>query len=60
MKAILDIAHQKAGFFNDDLIIRLKSFPIVLLQNINLTDKTFLDDFELKYNDVIQEIEDAI
>ena len=60
MKVILDIAHQKAGFFNDDLIIRLKSFPIMLLQNINLTDKTFLDDFELKYNNIIQEIEDVI
>ena len=58
MKVILDIAHKKAGFYNDDLIIRLKSFPIVLLQNINLTDKTFLDNFELEYNKVIQEIED--
>ena len=60
MKTILDVAHQKASFYNDDLIIRLKSFPRVLLQNINIIDKTFLNNFELNYDNIIQEIEDLI
>ena len=57
MKIILDIAHQKASFNNDDLIIRLKSFPMNLLKSINLKDKNFLDDFELDFNTIIHKIE---
>lgn len=60
MKEILDIAHQKAGFNNDDLIIRLKSFPIFLLKKINLIDSKFLDDFEFNYNLLTQKIEGCI
>ncbi len=57
IKIILDIAHQKASFNNDDLIIRLKSFPMNLLKSINLKDKNFLDDFELDFNTIIHKIE---
>jgi predicted nucleotidyltransferase component of viral defense system len=57
MKIILDIAHQKASFNDDDLIIRLKSFPMNLLKSINLKDKDFLDDFELDFNTIIHKIE---
>jgi hypothetical protein len=57
MKIILDIAHQKASFNDDDLIIRLKSFPMNLLKSINLKDKDFLDNFELDFNTIIHKIE---
>jgi len=55
-KEILDAAHEKAGFTNDELIIRLKSFPKELLEKIKITDKTFLDDFDAGLNKIIQEI----
>jgi predicted nucleotidyltransferase component of viral defense system len=55
-KEILDAAHEKAGFTNDELIIRLKSFPKELLEKIKITDKTFLDDFETGFDKMIKEI----
>jgi predicted nucleotidyltransferase component of viral defense system len=54
---IVNIAHQKADFKNDDLIIRLKSFPIKLLNQINLIDVHFLDNFEIEYYNIIDEME---
>ena len=57
---ILEIAHNKAGFSNHDLIIRLKTFPLSLLQNIIIVDNGFLEDFETKYNLLIDKIEQAI
>jgi len=57
---ILKIAHEKAGFNNDDLIIRLKTFPIMLLKNILLVDASFLDDFEEKYMLLIEKLENII
>ena len=59
-KDILDIAHEKSGFYNDDLILRLKTFPIKLLKNINLIDKSFLDNFEFEYQKIIENIEKVI
>jgi len=59
-KHIVDIAHQKAGFENNDLIIRLKTFPIVLLKNISLIDTSFLNDFDKEYKMLIEKIEGAI
>ncbi len=56
---ILDIAHQKADFNDDDLIIRLKTFPLSLLKNINLIDKKFLDNFKIEHNLIIEKIEQA-
>jgi len=57
---ILKIAHKKSGFNNDDLIVRLKTFPIALLNNISLVDVSFLDNFEDEYEKIIKKIEDII
>jgi len=54
---ILKAAHDKAGFSDDDLIIRLKTFPKKLLNNILLTDKKFLDNFDGQYQSLIKNIE---
>jgi len=59
-KEIVDVAHEKAGFTNDDLIIRLKSFPLFLLKSIVLKELNFLDDFEEGYLDLIEKIEKEI
>lgn len=59
-KEILSVAHEKSGFSNDDLIIRLKTFPLSLLKNIALKDESFLDDFDIKYKQLIKNIEEAI
>lgn len=56
-KEILDIAHKKAGFYNDDLIIRLKTFPTQLLKNISLIEPSFLDNFSEEFKTIIEEIE---
>lgn len=55
-KDILESAHAKAYFSDDELIIRLKTFPSELLKNIKLSDKGFLDDFAVKFPKIIQEI----
>jgi len=59
-KAILEIAHKKAGFDDDDLIIRFKTFPSALLKNIHLIDSSFLNNFEEEFNFIIEKIEDGI
>ncbi len=53
---ILKIAHKKSSFAHEDLIIRLKSFPLKLLKNINIIDKNFLNDFEKEFEIIIEEI----
>lgn len=55
---ILEIAHKKAGFSSEDLIARLKTFPVFLLNNINLVDKSFLNNFEDEYKLIIDEIKE--
>lgn len=55
-KEILGAAHKKAYFSDDDLIIRLKTFPRNLLKNIKLLDKEFLNDFDEIYIKIINEI----
>ena len=57
-KEITDIAHKKAGFSSEELIARLKTFPISLLKNINLIDKSFLDNFDKEFSLIIDEIKD--
>ena len=56
---ILGSAHEKAGFSNEELIIRLKSFPKRLLGEIYMIDKDFLDNFEEGFQDIIKNIETA-
>jgi len=53
---ILNSAHEKAGFNNEDLIIRLKSFPINLLEHINIIDTSFLNNFEDEFVTIIEDI----
>ncbi len=55
-KDILESAHKKASFSNEELIIRLKSFPHEMLQEIKIIDKTFLDDFEIEFPHIIDNI----
>jgi len=54
---ILASAHQKAGFRDEELIVRLKSFPKELLQEIKIIDETFLDDFDTDFKKIIDEID---
>jgi len=54
---ILKSAHKKAGFSNEELIVRLKSFPKELLQEIKIIDKTFLDNFDKEFPKIIDEID---
>lgn len=53
---ILRVAHKKAGFTNEEFIIRLKSFPNELLQEIRVTDYAFLDNFAKDFLAIIEEI----
>jgi len=53
---ILNSAHEKAEFTNEDLIIRLKSFPIHLLERINIIDTNFLNNFEDEFKAIIEDI----
>ena len=53
---ILDAAHKKAKFSNDELIIRLKSFPREFLKKIKVTDDTFLNNFDPDFLKIIDEI----
>ena len=51
-------SHKKAGFEDSDLIIRLKSFPIHLLNEIILADEEFLKNFSMDFPQIIEEIKD--
>lgn len=53
---ILKSAHEKAGFSNDELLVRLKSFPSNLMQSIKLVDPDFLKNFDSEFLNIIQEI----
>lgn len=55
-KEVLRSAHEKAGFSDDELLVRLKSFPSELLKNIRLTDQAFLNDFDLEFPEVVENI----
>lgn len=55
-KDILKSAHEKTGFGNEDLVIRLKSFPSKLLSSIKCIDNNFLNNFDSEFCEVIEEI----
>lgn len=59
-KELLEVAHKKAEFSNDDFIIRLKTFPLSLLDNIVLKDISFLDDFKNQYSKLIEKFEKSL
>ncbi len=54
---ILEAAHKKAAFFNDDLIIRLKTFPEAMLGKIRLIDADFLNNFSDEFPVIISRLE---
>lgn len=55
-KDILEAAHKKAGFSDEELIVRLKSFPKELLKDLKLIDFEFLNDFDTRFPKIIEEI----
>ena len=55
-REILEIAHKKASFADEDLIVRLKTFPLTLIKNIKLIDLDFLNHFETEFPLIIEEI----
>lgn len=55
-KDILKSAHLKAGFTNEELIIRLKSFPSIMLKEIKIIDDNFLNDFDNKFSKIVEDI----
>ena len=54
---IVASAHQKAGFSDEELIIRLKTFPKELLGEIKIVDKTFLENFDTDFKKIIEDID---
>lgn len=57
---IVKSTHEKASFSDEELIVRLKSFPRSLLDEIILVDKYFLNDFDKEYPKLVDEISGAI
>jgi predicted nucleotidyltransferase component of viral defense system len=55
---IMESAHEKAGFNDDELLVRLKSFPSDLMKNIKLKDNNFLENFEKEFPKIIDLIAD--
>lgn len=53
---ILNAAHQKAGFANEDLVVRLKSFPRSMLTQIKCIDCSFLEHFDTRVSEVIRAV----
>ncbi|RLA61239.1 MAG: hypothetical protein DRQ78_08830 [Epsilonproteobacteria bacterium] len=55
-KDIVEIAQKKASFALEDLAIRLKTFPMSLIDNIRLVDADFLKNFKEEFPSLIEEI----
>lgn len=53
---ILAAAHKKAFFADEELLVRLKSFPSSLLSTIKLIDKNFLDNFDVEFPLIIDKL----
>ena len=53
---ILEAAHKKAGFSDEDLAVRLKSFPKEMLGHIKCIDCSFLENFDTAIENIIQAI----
>jgi len=53
---ILAQASEKMVFQKEDLVYRLSSFPVFLLQKIKFIDKKFVDDIPRKLKSIINEI----
>jgi predicted nucleotidyltransferase component of viral defense system len=59
-KKMVDAAHEKMVFSEDDLTVRLRSFPHRLLDQIRLIDEEFLADFSDRYANMVATIETAL
>lgn len=55
---ILSDAREKLVFQKEDLVMRLKTFPVSLLGNLQVSDSAFLDGFEEQFAIIIDEIID--
>ncbi|BBG65044.1 hypothetical protein NNO_0341 [Hydrogenimonas sp.] len=53
---IVDAASNKAVFALEDLVVKLKSFPVSLFDKIEITDPHFLDGFNAALEKIIDEI----
>ncbi len=53
---ILISAKEKSNFNLEELIVRLRSFPVSWLHKIVLVDKAFLDNFQEEFDDIIWQI----
>lgn len=53
---ILDAAHKKASFNDEDLIVRLKSFPLSLMDRVNIIDRKILNNFDTEFAKIIDNI----
>ena len=53
---ILEAARNKTYFTNEELLIRLRTFPASMLSSIKLTESHFLDNFEKEFPLIISEI----
>jgi len=53
---ILKSAHEKSEFSDEELIIRLKTFPKILMNSIKIIDKSFLENFDIEFPKIIEEI----
>jgi len=53
---ILKVAHKKAVFSDEELLVRLKVFPKTLLKEIKIIDQSFLDSFDADFAQIMEEI----
>ncbi|HCL56839.1 MAG TPA: hypothetical protein DHW82_07505 [Spirochaetia bacterium] len=53
---MIQAALQKASFLIDELIIRLKDFPMSLLYNLNTVNPVSINDSRLYLGEMIEEI----
>jgi len=53
---VIQAALQKASFLIDALIIRIKSFPVSLLYDLNTVNPVSIQDFQIELDEMIKEI----
>lgn len=53
---IIEFTHKKLHFDDEELIIRLKTFPVESIKGIKLIDKNFLNNFEKEYQLLVNSI----
>ncbi len=56
----LECAHKKAAFGNEELLVKLRTFPKELLSKLNIIDKKSIEEINENYSDFILGIEKLI